>query len=124
MKNIFAIAVLLCFLVACSKNKNPVLLNEATVTFLHHTCVKTILKIDTPNTFVGVSWSNQLLANPGLYQHVIGAGNMKNAPAEGLHLLKQYKVKIYSKATGPDIACALYDPVNDPGINYNIEFLP
>ena len=124
MKNIFVIAVLLCFSVACRKDKNPVLLDEATVTILHTTCVKTILKIDSPATNIGVSWSNNLLANPILHQRVIQAGDVINAPVVGLDVSKQYRVKIYSTATGPEVVCAMFDPVTGPGVSYDIEFLP
>lgn len=123
MKSLIA-ACLLLSLFACTKNETNVLLEKATVTFLHSTCVKTILKIDAPNTTVGVPWSDQLMANPVLYQHVIGAGNMINAPTNGLDLSKQYQVKIYATATGPNVICNLYDPITGPAVNYDIEFLP
>lgn len=124
MKHLFVAGIAMLLSTACTKSKDAVLVNEATVTILHSTCVKTIFKIDAPNTTLGVAWSDTTKPVPVIYQHVFEAGKMKNTPTTGLESSKPYKVKIYTKATGPQIICQMFDPVNSPSVRYDIEFVP
>jgi ABC-type hemin transport system substrate-binding protein len=124
MKSFFVAVIAAMLLAACEKNSNAVLIDKADVTVLHSTCVKTIFKINIPNTNIGVTWSDTTQSSPIVYQQVFEAGNMKNIPVEGLQSLKPYKIKIYTRATGPDIICYLFDAVNSPSARYDVEFLP
>ena len=124
MKYIFLACISLLIVSACYKDKNPVLFRDATITVLHSTCVKTIVKVDIANANIGETWKDTTKPSPVVYQQVFEAGMMKNTPVGGLTLSKQYRVKIYGNATGPDVICYLLDNVNSPNVRYDIAFLP
>ena len=125
MKKLFLLTCLIAaFLMSCNKKDEGALIENTTITILHSTCVKTIFKIENPTVPAGVDWADNTTTTRLLFHNVAEAGNISDYPTSGLEEGKQYKVKIYSTATGPQAICYMLDAVNSPSAKYDIRFLP